>query len=101
MKSTPLPVPPNPDDAKYKGNSLAHARDMYRWATKTKGVVDNMMNVNNAPAGQQVAVGSFTTNTTISGTSTGTDVANFVSSLVTALTKKGILSPTVTIGDTQ
>lgn len=95
MKPVVLPTPPNPDDQAYKNSPLAFNRAQYTWMSEVKGLLESASTVNNRPMAQQFAVGSFTTNTTISGTSTGTDVSNFISSLVTAMEAKGLVSKTV------
>lgn len=95
MRQITLPNPPNPDDWAYKSNPLAFNRAQYTWMQQVKGVIESASQVNDRSMAQQFVVGSFTTNTAISGTSTGTDVANFISSLVTAMTSKGFNSQTV------
>lgn len=95
MKRVLLPQPPNADDQLYASNPLAFNRAMSQWARITKGILEDASRDNDGAIGQQFQVGVFTTNTTITGTATLTDVANFVASLVTALTDKGLLSPTV------
>lgn len=95
MRQVSLPTPPNPDDMAYRNNPLAFNRAQYAWMTRVKGLVEDASKINDRPMAQQFVVGAFTTNTAIAGTSTGTDVANFISSLVTALTAKGFNSQTV------
>jgi hypothetical protein len=95
MKRVVLPQPPNANDVRYSNNQLAFNRDVSDWMSRVKGLLEDSDRVNNRPMGQQFVVGSFTTNTTISGTSTGTDVANFLSSLITAMQAKGVVSQTV------
>lgn len=95
MRRVVIPTPPNPDDPVYKNNTDAFARAQYKWMTQVKGVLEDASSINERPMGQQFQVGAFTTNTTISGTSTGTDVANFISSLITAMEAHGLSSPTV------
>jgi len=101
MRKLTLPTPPNPDDQKYKSNALALSRAVYQWMSQVKGLMETAHNGNASPCGQQIQVGSFTTNTTLSGTMTGTQIANGLCSLVQTLTNKGIISPSITIGDTQ
>jgi phosphotransferase system IIB component len=90
-----LPQPPNPDDPAYKSNQSALARAQYWWMSRLRAAIEDSSRLNNRPMGQKFVVGTFTTNTTISGTSTGTDVANFMSSLVKAMEAKGLVSQTV------
>lgn len=92
MKQIVLPKPPNPDDPQYNKNPLAHQRAMFDWAQQVKGKLEEAGRINSAPAGQPIAVSSFTTNTAITGTTTGTDLSNAVCSIVQALISKGILT---------
>jgi hypothetical protein len=84
-----LPAPPAANDPNFNTKVVA-------WMAQVKSVLEGASRVNDTPLGQQFQVGSFTTNTTITGTSTGTDVANFLSSFITAMTSKGLVSPTIT-----
>lgn len=93
MKIVTLPVPPNPDDAVYKLNPLAYNRAVYAWMNDTKGKLEQGSRINNTPMNQAFTVSSFTTNTTLSGTSTGTDIANFTCSLIAAMQNKGMVTP--------
>ena len=101
MRRLSLPQPPDPKQPKYTNNQAAYNQDVYVWMQKVKGLTEQAHNSVSTPCGQLMQVGAFSTNTSLSGTSTGTDVANYVCSLVQALTNKGIISPTITIGDTQ
>lgn len=95
MRREVLPQPPNPDDLSYKADSQKLARAQYDWMCRVKGYLEDTSRRNDRPMGQQFTVGSFTTNTTITGTSTLGDVADFVASLVTAMISKGFVSQTV------
>lgn len=86
-----LPNAPNPDDPVYKANPLAYNRAMYQWATQTKGKIEQASIVNNTPMDQNFVLGSYALSTTMAGTSTGTDIANFVLSICAAMIKKGIM----------
>jgi hypothetical protein len=101
MKRLTLPKPPDPDAPQYKGNTLAYNRAVFAWMSQVKGLTETAHNLIAKPAGQQMQVTAFTTTTTLSGTATGTVVAQYLCSLVQALTDRGIISPTITIGDTQ
>jgi hypothetical protein len=79
------PVPPN-----------ATLADMRQWAAHVKSLTENYARLQSAPAGQQMLATAFTTSTICTGTTTGTDLANVVSSLIATLTSKGILSPSIT-----
>lgn len=99
MRADPLPQPPNPDDWAFKANQLALQRAQYEWMCRVKGYLEDAARRNDRPMAQQFVVGSFTTNTTITGTSTLGDVANFVASLVQAMISKGFVSQTVSRTD--
>jgi len=101
MRRLSLPKPPDPDQPRFKTNPHAYNRAMYDWAQQVKQLTEQAHNISATPCGQQIQVSSFTTNTAISGTTTGTDLTNFVCSLVVALTNKGIISPTITIGNIE
>lgn len=100
MKQLSIPTPPNPDSQQYKSNPLAYSRAAYAWMQQTKGLIEQAHNSVATPCGQQLQVASFTTNTALEGTSTGTVVTQFLCSLVQALTNKGIISPSIKIGNT-
>lgn len=91
MKRVIIPSPPNPEDALYRSNPLAHSRAMFDWANAVKGKIESASLVNDAPAAQTILATNFTTNTVATGTTTGTDLSNVVCSLIAALTAKGIL----------
>jgi len=93
MKQVVLMGPPNPDDGMYKNNAAGYNRAMYTWCNHVKGILEQESSVNNIPLGQNFVVGTYALNTFIASTSTGTDVTNFISSLVTAMTKRGFVSP--------
>ena len=93
MKLLALPVPPNPDDASYT-DLKTYARAQYQWALQMRGALLQAVNVNAQPAATPFAVGTYSTTTAVSGTTTGTDLSNFISTLVEAMTSKGLVSPT-------
>ena len=93
MKRLALPNPPNPDDQLYRANMLAYNRAMYTWMQQTKGLLEQASRVNDVPAGQAMIAQNYSTNTVVTGTSSGTDLANAVCSLVDSLSQKGILAP--------
>lgn len=95
-----LPVPPSPDAPQFR-KPADYNRAIYQWAQVTKGLLENAVNQALAPCGQQFTATAFTTNTIATGTMTGTDVANCLASLVQTLTQKGLLSPTITRGQSQ
>ncbi len=87
-----LPPPPSASDPNF--NQLAA-----EWMSQVKSAIEGASRVNDTPLGQQFQVGTFTTNTSINGGSVLADVANFVSSFVTAMTSKGLVSPIVSRSD--
>jgi hypothetical protein len=89
MRTLLLPLPPEPP------STSGWARDAYQWMVSVKGALEELSRINDSPLGQQFVVGSFTTNTTIAGTTTGTDLSNFVASFIEAMTAKGLVSPTI------
>lgn len=91
MRVVKLPNVPNPDDAQYKGNILAYQRAMYKWATETKSKVEQGSLTNDTPMDQNFVLGSYALSTTMAGTSTGTDITNFVLSICAAMISKGIM----------
>ena len=94
MRNT-LPQPPNPDDISYRADARKFARAQYEWMCRVKGYLEDTARRIDKPIAQQFVVGSFTTNTTITGTSTLADVANYVASLTEAMISKGLVSQTV------
>lgn len=98
MKQLNIPMPPNPSAAQYRTNFVAWQRAATDWMERAKGVLEAAHNELARPCGQQFIASSFTTNTAVTGTTTGTDLSNVVASLVETLTQKGILSPTVSRG---
>lgn len=94
MKRIQIKDPPNPDDASYKQNPLGWQRAMFRWATETKGRIEQSSRQNDIPLSTPFVVSSFSTNTQLTGTSSGTDVANFVCSLVQSMTDRGMVTIT-------
>lgn len=99
MRALNIPDPPKPEQ--FRGNVLGWQRAMVDWGQRVKGVLQDFNRDANKPCGQQLVVGSFTTNTTITGTTTGTDLANYVASMTQAFTMRGDISPTITRGQTQ
>lgn len=83
-----LILPPVPPEA-----TLLQLR---QWAAQSKGLMENYARQQSSPAGQRIVATNFTTNTVCTGTTTGTDLSNVVSSLIAILTDKGILSPSIT-----
>jgi len=100
MKQVVIPIPPNPDDAAYKNNPMAYNRAAFHWMNETKGRIEDCSHYNDIPIDQVLTLGSYTLSSNISGTSTGTDVSNFLCSFIASMTRKGIVSPNTTGGNT-
>lgn len=94
MKRIQIKEPPDPADARYRGAPLAWQRDMFKWATETKGRIEQSSRQNDVPLTTPFMVSSFTTNTALTGTSTTTDIANFVCTLVQSLIDRGMITIT-------
>lgn len=84
--------PPNPNDSGYAANPKLYNQAMYQWACALKAQLQMQNRTITRPTSQSFQVTAYTTNTAISGTSTGTDIANFVCSVVAALQNKGIIA---------
>lgn len=93
MQSITLPQPPDPTTINYINNPLAYNRAVRDWMTTVKGTIEIALNNNFSPAAQIIVAINFTTNTLVTGTTTGTDLSNVVCSIVQALTSRGILTP--------
>lgn len=93
MKRIILPDPPNPSAPIFKGQLLTWQRAVYEWMRLTKQLSDDANRVNASPIGQQFTTTDYTLTTAVTGTTTGTDLSNFVASLVDGFTTAGYLSP--------
>ena len=93
MKRVIIAQPPNPDDAQYQRNALAFNRAMFQWAADTKAKLEIASRVNDSPLSPPFVVGTYSSTTTVAGTTTGTDLSNFVCSFVAALTTRGFVTP--------
>lgn len=98
MKLVVLDDPPNPDEYKYKNAPLTYSRDQYQWAQRVKNKIENASSQNDTPLSQPFVVTSYTTNTQLTGTSSGTDVSNFLCTLVAALISKGLIKVNTSTG---
>lgn len=96
MKRITIPQPPDASSAIYKDNQQAFNRAVTTWMFRVKGAIEDSSRVNDRPMAQQLVVSSYTTNTSLTGTSTLADVADFVCTLIDAMKAKGISSQTVT-----
>lgn len=97
MKRVILPQPPDADQ--YRNNVPGFMNAASDWMRQTKGILENASRINNIPLGQPFLATNFTTNTVVSGTTTGTDLANFVASIVQAFSDRGVVSATVSRSD--
>ncbi len=100
MRRHVLPNPPDPDDMQFRNNPMAFNRALFGYLNDTKGRLETDSKVNNTPLDQNFTLGSYVLTTALAGTSTGTDIANYVCSIVAAFQRKGVISPTKTIGNT-
>lgn len=92
MRRIVLPTPPNPDA--FAGNMLAYARSTYQWQLQVKSLVEQASQINDVPLDQVFQVsGSYAIATSISGTSTGTQITEFLCSLVKSMERRGLTSP--------
>lgn len=89
MRQISLPNPPDP------ATTPGWAHEAYLWMQRVKGEIEAASRINDSPLGQAFVVGAFTTNTMVDGTTTGTDLSNFVASFISAMTSKGVVSPTI------
>ncbi len=94
MKRIVLPQPPKASD--YRNNHYGFMVAAGDWMGRVKGLLEDSSRINDSPLGQRFLSTDFTTNTVVSETTTGTDLSNFVASLVQAMTDRGIVSATVT-----
>lgn len=92
MKKLIIDSPPNPNEAIYRNNPLAFNRVMHDWMNKTKGKIEQASQQNDSPLTQNFVLGSYTVTTALDGTSSGTDVANFLCTLVQAFIDKGMIT---------
>lgn len=93
MKRVILPDPPNPANPMYQGQLLAWQRAAYDWMRLVKQLSDDANRINASPIGQQFTVADYALTTAVTGTTTGTDLSNFVASLVAGFTSAGYVSP--------
>lgn len=92
MRRVTIPIAPDP--TKFPNNQLAFSRAVQAWMNQAKQQLEQASAVNDTPCDTPFVVGTFTNTTSVTGTMTGTDIANALCSLISALTKKGIISPT-------
>jgi len=91
MRRVVLPNPPDPS-----GMSVADwQRAAMRWMGQAKSVLENASRVNDAPLGQAFLATNFSTSSVVTGTTTGTDLSNFVATFIAAMTARGQVSPTI------
>ena len=99
MKRVILPQIPSPPNPANQSSQIAYNQSVYQWLQQTKGILEQCSGANDTPMDQPFVVTTgFTMTSTISGTSTGTQVSNFICTLVNAMIKKGFISQTQTSG---
>lgn len=86
MNRTVLPAPPDP---RRYANVSAWQDATYDWMRRTKSLIETDSSANIVPLAPFV-VDSYTLTSTITGTDA---TSNFVATLVTAMQKRGITSP--------
>ena len=91
MRNLSIPQAPNPD---LYPSPIAWQRAMFDWMQRTRGVIQDAHNQLARPCGQQISATDYTTNTAVTGTTTGTDLANALCSLIAVLQQGGVTSPT-------
>lgn len=97
MKRVILPDPPKADDYQYQNNQLLYNRAVSEWLRASKGLLEQASKINDSPLNQAFMIttsSAFVLTTALSGTSTGTDIANFICSFVQAMIKTGRISQT-------
>lgn len=94
MKRVVLPMPPSPYDPAM-ADPMSWARAMFDHMVKVQGLLEDASRVNDVPLGQALIVGAHTLQNTVTGTTTGTDLSNFVATMAQAFTDRGLLSPTI------
>ena len=93
MRIATLPAPP--DASRYLSDQQGFNRAVTDWMGRVKGIIETASRINDTPAQTAMYAENFMSTSTINGTMTGTDVTNALATLVDTLTRKGILSPTV------
>ena len=98
MKRLVLPEPPNPSDPRYNNNPMAYSRDLYGYIQKLTGKLEQLSQNNDRPIKPPFIISSYSTNTELTGTSTGTDLANFICTLIQGFIDQGIITVTTATG---
>lgn len=88
MKRIALPDPPTFYPSM---TPLEKERAVSGWMSAVKEQLETAININAAPATSTFNPTGYTTNTAITGTTTGTDLSNVVATLIKTLIQKGIL----------
>lgn len=96
MKRVIIPSPPRLES--FRSDQDACNRAIIDWMDRTKQALENASKINDAPLDQNMVVSAYTTNTALTGTSTLGDVANFLCTLIAAMQRRGLISPTPTTG---
>lgn len=89
-----LPSPPDPSAARYRNDQHAWMRDVHQMLLDWRGKLELFSRTSQTPAGPMYST-AFTTNTVVTGTTTGTDLSNAVSTLIQQLITASVLAPNV------
>ncbi len=100
MKQIQLFEPPDPSDYNYKNDQMAYNKALFKWMTESKQRIEQASHFNDIPMDQNFILGSYTLTTSLAGTSTTADMANFLCSVIAAFTRKGLISPKSQTGST-
>lgn len=100
MKQVSLNEPPDPSDYNYKDDQMAYNKAVFRWMNESRQRIEAASHFNDVPMDQNFVLGSYVLTTSLAGTSTGTDITNFICSVVAAFTRKGLISIKPQTGDT-
>lgn len=100
MKQIALNEPPDPTDYNYKEDQIAYNNAVYQWMVESRNRIEQASHFNDIPMDQNFVLGTYVLTTSIASTSTGTDITNFICSLVAAFTRKGLISQKSQTGST-
>jgi len=88
MRKIILTQPPKPVT-----DQMVYNQAVYQWMLQTKIIIEQASALNDTPMNQNFVVTTgYALTTAISGTSTGTQVANFLCSFVNAMINKGLVT---------
>lgn len=88
MKRIILPEAPRPTS-----DQNAFNQAIASWIQQSKGIIEQASKINDTPISQPFVVTSgYTLTTSIAGTSTGTQITNFLCSFISAMINKGLIT---------